>query len=421
MYKLVTVYYFFKTRWFDNFDNRKKVEKYQTKMYKKQYQFLRKHSKFYKSGEIPYMDKQVMMDNFNDINTVNITKDDALNFAINNEKTREFDSKFKNITIGLSTGTSGNRGIFLVSNMEKAMWTGSILAKMLPKNKLLFHKVAFFMRADSPLYQSVKSPIMQFHFFDLMFDMEDNLQKLNELSPTILIAPPSCLYIISKAINENKIKINPIQVVSIAEVLEHDDKNYIKSAFNLDVVHQIYQCTEGFLGCTCQYGTIHLNEDIIKIEKDMIDDTRFYPIITDLRRKAQPVISYRLNDILCLSNEICPCGSSFTAIEKIEGRSDDIFKFKSLNSNDDYILIFPDFIRNIMSFAQDDFNYRIVQKDYDTIYIYLDNIKDNVINSIQSEFVKFCDNKKISCPTLEFFPYEYDIKKKLKRVESNIK
>lgn len=389
-------------------------------MWKKQLDFVQKHSKFYKSGQIPLMNKEVMMANFDQINTVNITKEEAFSFAIENEKTRHFSSKFKNITVGLSTGTSGNRGIFLVSNREKAMWTGSILGKMLPLNHILFHKIAFFMRADSPLYQSVKSPVMKFHFFDLMLDMEDNLNKLQEFSPTLLIAPPSMLFLIAKAQQEGKIHISPKRIISIAEVLEEDDKTFIQKSLNQDHVHQVYQCTEGLLACTCQHGNLHLNEEIVKIEKEMIDETRFYPIITDLKRKAQPVISYKLNDILCLSDKKCPCGSSFTMIDKIEGRSDDIFQFSNKDTGEK-ILVFPDFIRNIMSFAQSDFNYRVVQESLETLTIYLDTEENSVYKSIQEEFVKFCDKKQCKCPHIQFQAYEYDIRKKLKRVESQIK
>lgn len=48
-------------------------------------------------------------------------------------------------------------------------------------------------------------------------------------------------------------------------------------------------------------------------------------MVTDLERKAQPIIRYRLNDILVERKEPCGCGSPFLALEKIEGREDDVF------------------------------------------------------------------------------------------------
>ncbi len=45
---------------------------------------------------------------------------------------------------------------------------------------------------------------------------------------------------------------------------------------------------------------MHLNEPYLLIEREWLDreQTRFTPIVTDLWRRAQPVVRYRLNDVL---------------------------------------------------------------------------------------------------------------------------
>jgi len=96
---------------------------------------------------------------------------------------------------------------------------------------------------------------------------------------------------------DNDFHILPKKRISVAEVLEEDVSDRIYSAF-LQTVHQIYQCTEGFLCYTCKFGHLHLNEDLVKIEKEYIAETRFYPIITDFNIISQPIIRYKLNDIL---------------------------------------------------------------------------------------------------------------------------
>ena len=65
------------------------------------------------------------------------------------------------------------------------------------------------------------------------------------------------------------------------------------------------------------------------IEKEYIDPAtrRFVPVITDFSRTSQPIIRYRLNDILTEAAAPCACGSLFTAIERIEGRCDDTLYF----------------------------------------------------------------------------------------------
>ena len=152
------------------YKSRKKLEKYQQRKIKKQLKFITKNSEFYSTykgkelKDFPIMNKKVMMDNFNSLNTVNIDKNEALDFAIDCERKRNFSPKLNNITIGLSSGTSNTRGVFLVSDKEKSQWAGYIIAKILKGNILKKTKVAFFMRANSNLYESVKSKKIVFEF-----------------------------------------------------------------------------------------------------------------------------------------------------------------------------------------------------------------------------------------------------------------
>jgi putative adenylate-forming enzyme len=107
------------------------------------------------------------------------------------------------------------------------------------------------------------------------------------------------------------------------------------------MVSEVYQCTEGVLGFSCKYGVMHLNERFIYFQKEYIDAKRFYPIITDFSRKTQPIARYKMNDILIEKEGSCMCGSVFQAIEKIEGREDDILLFIE---NKKLIKLFPDVI-----------------------------------------------------------------------------
>ena len=402
------------------FKDREKLIKYQNKKIRNQIKFIKKKSKFYNDydsdnlKDFPIMDKKIMMDNFDNLNTIGINKEEALKFAINSEKNREFKSKLNGITVGLSSGTSDTRGIFLVSDKEKDKWAGYILAKYLGNDLYKGSKIAFFMRADSNLYESLNSKQVRFEFFDIFKPMQENLRRLEEFKPNILVGQPSVLIEIAK----NKINVNPDKIISIAEVLENSDEEYLKKIFNKEVIHQVYQCTEGCLATTCEYGTLHLNEDIIFIEKEYLDEKRFIPIITDFTRKSQPIIRYRLNDILVESHNKCKCGSCFTSIEKIEGREDDIFLFNGIKEKT--VKVYPDFIRRCMLFAGDISNYRCVQNTKEEITIYIDENKD-IKEKIYNEFKKLAEQLNFIMPNINFKEYSYDKKRKLKRVESLLK
>ena len=414
--RILSTYLQFRNRLFTS---RKKLEAYQQKKLKKHLEFVTEKSAFYRKykghelKDFPMIDKGIMMENFDTINTVGIKKEEALEFAVNAERTREFGDKLKNITVGLSSGTSHSRGAFLVEKTETEKWAGFVLAKFLPHGILGKYKIAFFMRANSNLYQSVGSKNIRFEFYDIYADMDKNIEKLEKNGADILVAQPSALLMIAAALDEKKIDIHPETVISIAEVLEKEDEERIKKSFGTDVIHQVYQCTEGCLATTCKYGTLHLNEDIVFIEKEYIDKNRFIPIITDFERTSQPIIRYRLNDVLVEKKEKCRCGSACTALEKIEGREDDVFIF---HGEEKEVKIFPDFIRRCILFSGNISDYRIVQQADGSINIYAD-IDDKMKEKVTGEFKKLAEDNDFKLPEIRFEKYAYDKNRKLKRVE----
>lgn len=393
---------------------------------------MAKYSEIYRGKrrlrDYPIVDKEFMMSHFQELNTVGIGKEEAEEFAIRAERERNFVPKLRGVTVGLSSGTSGRRGIFLVSDEERIRWAGYILAKFLPGWILGKYSIGFFMRADSNLYQSIGSKRIAFHFFDIYQDMEKHRKRLEEICPDILVGQPSVLLEIAKDIEKGRLRIRPKVVISIAEVLEREDEKRLKRIFGLKIIHQVYQCTEGFLASTCSCGTLHLNEDIVHIEKERLDKNRFIPIVTDFERRTQPIIRYRLNDILVEKRGRCRCNSPCAALERIEGREDDIFLFEGKDGREKKV--FPDFIRRCMLFAGngadgesywEDYenaacDYRVVQEENGEITVYGD-LTERGKEQVREELNKLAEDQGFVVPQVVFERYGYEIGKKMKRVE----
>ncbi|MBD2484085.1 F390 synthetase-related protein [Planktothrix sp. FACHB-1365] len=401
---LTILQHYLQTKYFRQFNSREQLLTWQNQQVQKFFNKVLPKSPFYQQyyqgleisdwQNFPMIDKAKMMENFDQLNTVEISASEAFEIALKAEQTRDFNSNLGGYTVGLSTGTSGNRGLFLVSSQEQWIWAGTILAKLLPNFILYPEKIAFFLRANSRLYETVKSRRLQFKFFDLLDLITNHIQRLNHYQPTILVAPASLLRLLATSQKQGCLKISPKKIVSVAEVLDPLDADYISSVFN-QMIHQVYQCTEGFLGYTCNYGTLHLNEDIVAIQKDYLDDhqSRFMPIITDFRRTTQPIIRYRLNDILVERKTPCQCGSVFMAIEQIEGRQDDIFYLHHKFTNE-WVTIFPDFIRRAIVMVSTNIeDYQVMQLSLNRIEVALkvrnrekDVIQEEVRKSLRSLF-----------------------------------
>ncbi len=417
----IAIYNFIKIRYFEKFKDSNHLQRFQENKMKKHLKYVKNHSPYYKDidefKKIEIINKSIMMDSFNCINTVNADKEECLKIAINSEHSRDFTTKYMSYTVGLSSGTSGNRGLFILSDKEVLQWAGAVLAKVLPRKKIFGHKIAFFLRADNNLYESINSIFVKFKFFDMINDMNENVKKLRDFNPTILIAPSSIIKEIAKIIEKNNyVEINPIKIISVAEVLNESDERYIKKVFKKDVIHQVYQCTEGFLGYTCEYGNIHINEDIVKIEKEEIDEERFIPIVTDYYRRTQPIIRYRLNDVLISSDEPCKCGSCLMRIKKIEGREDDIFIFENVNENED-VKVHGDFISRCLVYVEDINNYKVFQNSKNQVTIYIDNIEEKIKKSIIEQFKILSEKMSFKLPEIKFDKYKTEKLKKMKRIE----
>lgn len=279
----------------------------------------------------PVLDKAAWLAAFRDLNAPGLALEECRRIAVEAERRRDFSRLEGDLAVGLSSGTSGRQGVFLVSPRERARWAGVLLARALPGRLLgRTERIALFLRAGSPLYSTLATGRIRFRYFDLRRPLAGLLPEIEAFDPTVLAAPPQILGLLAAALAERRLRLAPRRVFSVAEVLDPHDESRIRAAFARPV-HQIYQAAEGFLGITCEAGRIHLNEDLLVVEKEYVDRAtgRFVPVITDLHRRTQAILRFRLGDVLVESPAPCPCGSPFLAIDRIEGRFDDVLALPS--------------------------------------------------------------------------------------------
>ncbi len=409
MSKLTTLIRYFRTP--KRFKSRQKITKLQEKAVEKHIKFVRHNSPFYRKlwdgyddsqwREFPIIEKSVMMENLQELITVDLDVAQAKKLAQKAEKSRDFSSKIGPYSIGFSSGTSGFRGMHIVSEAEQATWAGFMLARGLGSSIFKKHRIGLVLRANSNTYESIGSSRIKFLFYDLMKPIDELHKAILNDNLDMLICPPSVLsYFVDM---DSKITVK--RLVSAAEVLEETDRQKIESHFGL-TLHQFYSSTEGEIGATCELGKLHLNEDIMVVQKEWIDEEKgwYHPIITDFRRKTQPIIRYRMNDILVSSKTPCPCGDARELIHSVMGRSDDMFHLPTLDGTTEFVV--PDLIRRaIMRMSDEITDYIAVQKTTDKIEIQLK--PEGLENLSMVGFQDLWDSKGIKPPVVEIIPYTH--------------
>lgn len=437
MKRLRILLQYLRVRYWHRFGGRAALEAWQRRKLRRFLARLCEESPFYRhyAGReleaFPIVDKAVVMREFDRLNTRGLRRDESFELALRAERTRDFSPTIRGVTVGLSSGTSGNRGLFLADAEDQSRWAGTILAKCLPGSILGTHRIALFLRASSNLYEQVGSRKIRFSFFDLLEPIDSLLAKLEAFGPTLLVAPPSMLRMIAQALASGGLSATTREgirkVISIAEVLDPLDERRISEAF-AKPVHQIYQCTEGFLAATCSKGSLHLNEDLVHVEKEWLDQDagKFVPILTDFVRRTQPIVRYRLNDILTEDRRPCPCGSPFTRLSQIEGRCDDLFYLNRADGQGTRA-VFPDFIRRAVLEASEGIEHYVVgQAALDRLEIELTlghpALAEQIEASVRQSIARICSDLGCEAPKVEFIePRPREAGRKLKRIERRFK
>ena len=230
---------------------------------------------------------------------------------------------------GFSTGSAGSRGVFLTRADERDRYIGTLLGRLIPPLRLLRPiRAALILRANNGLYKDVGGAGAAFAFLGLDQTPKAHHAALTAFRPTHLIAPPHALVAMAR-LDGFRTPPGLEAVFYGAEPLGDREARDLANIWGL-VPRPLYQATEGFLAAPCRHSGLHLNERDLVVELEPVagDARRFRPVVTDLRRRSQPVVRVRLDDLITPAPP-CVCGSPQRAILPVEGRVQDVWQFEN--------------------------------------------------------------------------------------------
>lgn len=356
--------------------------------------------------DLPQMNKAALMADFAAYNLPALTTD-----QVRAAMARDF--RVGRHIVGASTGTSGNRGLFVISEAERFRWLGTMLAKTMSDLLWRQQRVAIVLPQGTALYDSANVLWqLRLRFFDLTRGPEDWQHSLQAFDPTVIVAPPKVL----RHMAEQNFRLRPVRVFSAAETLDPVDRQPIEAAFGTPL-EQIYMATEGLLAVTCRHGTLHLAEDSVHFELEPADGGLVTPLITSFRRDTQILARYRMNDLLRLATDPCPCGSPLQPVAEVVGRMDDCFILLGRSGRR---LITPDVLRNAVLKADARItDFRIVQTGAQDIVLTLPpQLPPDAAASARADLQTLLDDRDVTARvTLHRAHLPLDLHRKLRRVE----
>jgi len=279
------------------------------------------------------LDKASMMAHFDGLNTAGLRLDEVMPWAVARERDKDYLGYYRDrYVVGLSSGTSGNKGIYVTPRSLTERLPAVFLARCGVTPRMLPLRILFLLRVFSQGFADIRAPMLSLRYLSTMTPPEEIVAAALADRTNVLMAPPSLLRVILP--HAVRLKGRLARILCYAEVLEDEDRVRFERDFGAPVA-QIYQASEGQIASPCRLGTLHVNEDLALVE--LYDDagrpvtqegeTASTMLVTNLVNDVQPLIRYRMNDRVELGGP-CACGSSFRTLRRVLGRCDDVLTLR---------------------------------------------------------------------------------------------
>lgn len=214
---------------------------------------------------------------------------------------------------------------------------------------------------------------------------DKQLQFMMDMKTTVLCATSSYALLLAEEIEKRGIKDKVCLKKGVIGSERWGEKMRRRISTELGIeLYDIYGLTEIYgpgIGINCKYDQgMHIWDDYVYCEivdpatGENVPDGEFGEIVlTTLVKEGAPLIRYRTHDISRIIPGECPCGSHFPRIDVIQGRSDDMVKFKGVN-------FFPKQIEEILALypeVSSEYQIRISHLDgRDTLRLYVETTGD---------------------------------------------
>ncbi len=171
------------------------------------------------------------------------------------------------------------------------------------------------------------------------------IQIMRDFSTSVIHVIPSFLLLLMDVAKE--LKVDPRKELSLriafvgAEPYSEEVRRRLEDFYGIKVYNSYGLSEMNGPGvafeCPCQNG-LHIWEDAYVVEiidpktQEPVPDGQFGELVmTTLKREAMPILRYRTRDLTRILPGECGCGRHHKRIDRIQGRTDDMFIIKGVN------------------------------------------------------------------------------------------
>ena len=222
---------------------------------------------------------------------------------------------------------------------------------------------------------------------------ESYRQALNQFKPKVIYAYPTPLAIFCEHVLESRRPIHrPTAVVCTAEALLDDQRETIERVFDQKIFEHYGSREFGMIAAECKaHSGLHVATPAVYLEYIPLEYDENSEInelfVTDLLNYGMPLIRYRVNDCVVPATGQCACGRGFPRIQKIIGRTTDVFRLRDGSTVPGVALT-----NRVLQVCPGLKKMQVIQEELDRFrirYVPDDGFNQNVFNLLRENLNKF--------------------------------
>jgi phenylacetate-coenzyme A ligase PaaK-like adenylate-forming protein len=277
-----------------------------------------------------------------------------------------------------SGGTTGQRGLYAFSRDDWRLALGGLLrwnsgymglTPRLPRRRLAVVAATTPLHMTARMGASIDAGVHAMLRLDARTPPDEQVAQLNAFRPQALIAYPSSAAVLADEQIAGRLRIAPRIVCTTSEVRTEDMEARIVAAWRCQPFNCYASTETGILAVDCsEHRGLHLLTDQTLVEivdeqdQPVADGVQgHHALVTSLVNRTLPILRYRLDDLLTVSPEPCPCGRPFPLLVALDGRSDDLLSLPGTDK--DRVVVHPLALRSPLAGIAGLQQYRVVAQD----------------------------------------------------------
>ena len=176
---------------------------------------------------------------------------------------------------------------------------------------------------DGSLFFKIKRYIRGRLDIDI-FHLNDNsivkyYNQIEKFKPVFIRGYKSGILEFAELMDKNNLKFKNFKLkvtIVTAETLFENERRYIEKILNSKVANEYGAVEAGLFACECPVGSMHINEESVY----MYTNNQNEVIVTELFNDSIPLVNYKNDDLIIISDDPCSCGITSRIIKEVQGR-----------------------------------------------------------------------------------------------------